>query len=124
MSEPKFTPGPWHQREHHTFAQFDIYADVNQFGDEDSFNHVAEIRIDEFNDPIDEEQRYKYGPTLSANADLITAAPEMYELLEKNIELLVYARSKISVFDSILRNELEDRIDETKNLLKKARGEK
>ena len=111
MRKEKFTPGPWHQREHHTFAQFDIYADVNQFGDEDSFNHVAEIRIDEFNDPIDEEQRYKYGPTLSANADLITAAPEMYELLQR------------------IKDEMECTpewyrfMNDVETILKKARGE-
>lgn len=120
MSESKFTPGPWHIREHHTFPQFDVYADQNQFGDEDSFNHVATVLIDEFHDPFDGEENSKYFPTLRDNANLIAAAPKMYGALEKARKAIQKNLARYAVKDE---QALLEAFNEIEAAMKKARGE-
>ena len=104
MSEPKFTPGPWHKKGKRVFwtkPERDLPKD-------NLFNGLVCIcATTEDNPPEVNEEA-------CANASLIAAAPEMYEVL---VKCLAY----ISRCPMLRNGELEDEIA---TLLAKARGEK
>ena len=92
MSEPKFTPGPWHVGHGHgiqTAMEGWTYYPVCWSKDDEN---VCDIVYNK------------------ADADLIAAAPEMYEELEKFVELCY-------------ENDCGDYARRAEEILKKARGE-
>jgi len=88
MSEPKFTPGPWRAGKSIYQSQARVVAEKG--------GRVADVFA------YEEDQAH-------ANAALIAAAPEMYELLQK-----------MYYFDELLTC----RIPDVGEVLEKARGEK
>ena len=70
MSEPKFTKGPW--------QTINISWEYSVIIDEDAAR-IAQVFI---RDEVDEETQDKFEEIKDANANLIAAAPEMYEALE------------------------------------------
>ena len=74
MTEPKFTPGPWH---------------VLREGSSDLFVEPAIAYWSKF-DIIgrNEEEKKEVWQTKMANAALMAAAPEMYDYLERQLRTL------------------------------------
>lgn len=70
MSEPKFTKGPW--------QTINISWEYSVITDEDAAR-IAQVFI---RDEVDEETQDKFEEIKDANANLIAAAPDMYEALE------------------------------------------
>ena len=70
MSKPKFTKGPW--------QTINISWEYSVIIDEDAAR-IAQVFI---RDEVDEETQDKFEEIKDANANLIAAAPDMYEALE------------------------------------------
>ena len=70
MSEPKFTKGPW--------QTINMSWEYSMIRDEDAAR-IAQVFI---RDEVDEETQDKFEEIKDANANLIAAAPDMYEALE------------------------------------------
>ena len=70
MSKPKFTKGPWQTI--NTSWEYSVIID------EDAAR-IAQVFI---RDEVDEETQDKFEEIKDANANLIAAAPDMYEALE------------------------------------------
>lgn len=99
--EPKFTKGEW--KENHIEGVFGPYYSITA----DISNHnvlVSTVR------PIGDGTKEEYNDMFQANANLIAAAPEMYEALDKVNKWL----------DECDLDAYFPKLDE---LLKKARGE-
>jgi hypothetical protein len=71
MSEPKFTKGPW--------KAINMSWEYSVIIDEDAAR-IAQVFI---RDEVDEETQDKFEEIKDANANLISAAPDMYEALEE-----------------------------------------
>ncbi len=111
MSKPNYTPGEWKTRDHHTFAQVDIYADTEECP------RIAEVSLENFYDASDPDQCRQYHSTLQSNATLISAAPNMRDALESLVENII---SGEGCCDFIKKENLDKAIA----ALKKANGEK
>ena len=70
MSETKFTKGPWQTK--------NISWEYSMIIDEDAAR-IAQVFT---RDEVDEETQDKFEEIKDANANLIAAAPDMYEALE------------------------------------------
>jgi len=107
MSKEKFTPGPWRVRK---IAEFDIYKNASLFV---LANDDGIIKMGKDAKEVASMPNLHHYPdevkTIYANAYLIAAAPEMYELLDRLKDTLASV--------PLLQSEIE-------NVLKKARGEK
>lgn len=77
MSEPKFTPGPWEAI--NTSWEYSVVVD------EDAAR-IAQVFI---RDEADEETQDKFEAIKNADANLIAAAPDMYEALETTCEYCI-----------------------------------
>lgn len=97
-NQPKHTPGPWKTR---TFTNISKNVDLIAV--------VAEI-----GNSLIVEPTFAIGSKEEANANLIAAAPEMYELLSE-INTAFYTRTS--------RKEWLSLMEKSKPLLQKARGE-
>ena len=102
MSKTKFTPGPWKNYAPIIKGEKDetyrtIEAGAGYFGIKDSEDHGFQIT----------------GYISKKNADLMTAAPDLYEALEKMVECF----SVVSNTDQV------NAYNEAKAALAKARGE-
>ena len=75
MSEPKFTPGPWHIEHDSKFDECVVYANR-----EEERVDICEVNtyvtVSNNDNCIDVDQ-------IMSNADLIHAAPDMYDALEE-----------------------------------------
>ena len=69
MSEPKFTKGPW--------QTINMSWEYSVIIDEDAAR-IAQVFI---RDEVDEETQDKFEEIKDANANLIAAAPDLYEVL-------------------------------------------
>lgn len=104
MSKPKFTPGPW--KAHHGVYEPDYVF----YGEEENCDREKRVIAEVY-------QRVGFQ---SYDVDLIAAAPEMYDFLEKLVNQI--EENGLTQYDSIHNGEnwvLED----AKELLHKARGE-
>lgn len=143
MSETKFTPGPWEKRRK-TIGDF---TGISIFGENCPIGLIAKLPFrNEF--ALIREYKEKFSQEeVDANAQLISCSPDLYASEEKNLELLkipyhafqyMLALCKADVkmqtfvvdqlkvkFEDIEKfaKEYEERIAETEQLLKKARGE-
>ena len=77
MSEAKFTPGPW--------QTINMSWEYSVIIDEDAAR-IAQVFI---RDEVDEETQDKFEEIKDANANLIAAAPDMYEALETQCEYCI-----------------------------------
>lgn len=120
MSEPKFTKGPW--------QTINISWDYSMIIDEDAAR-IAQVFI---RDEVDEETQDKFEEIKEADANLIAAAPDMYEALEEVVALvcdscleyerfkeLCHGRQKVVIAENPCNNCTNKVI----KALRKARGE-
>lgn len=145
MSEPKFTKGPWKRTYTtipHVVEGYDVSPDI------------VNVTIEDRNIPLaawcmnSTAEGKEYYHTMEANASLMAASPELYASEEKNLEFLKLTLSSYKELAKLAKNDddvkaaiqaypqveikdieliiqqLEQRILETEQLLKKARGEK
>ena len=103
ISEPKFTPGPW--KAHHGCMEPDYVF----YGEEENCDAEKRVIAEVYQRPE---------PYRNYDVDLIAAAPEMYEALEKiqEIELSIAQEYRVNADDSQIYNIAE-------KVLRKARGE-
>ena len=101
MSETKFTKGEWVVNSDDGYSGYTVFRNDTGFG-------ICQTILREDKDLI--------------NANLIAAAPEMYEEIESEIEFLRELRSEAHTpyMVALLDNRIVDKV----NLLAKARGEK
>ena len=99
MSETKFTKGPW--------QTINMSWEYSVIIDEDAAR-IAQVFI---RDEVDEETQDKFEEIKDANANLIAAAPDMYEAL-----ILMCS-------DCTYKSAYECRVCPTGKALRKARGE-
>ena len=117
MSAPQFTPGPWFYGDEDEAIVGVEYVQVHagQYG-EPSFRSVASVEA-AFNPetgrwhPLDDETR--------ANANLIAAAPKMYEALDALLDEIDTTLS----WDDEPTASWDDRVAKARAALAKARGE-
>ena len=95
MDKPKFTPGPW--KAHHGVMEPDYVF----YGEEENCDAEKRVIAEVYQRPE---------PYRNYDVDLIAAAPEMYEELEKFVELCH-------------ENDCGDYARHAEEILKKARGE-
>ncbi|MBQ7178478.1 MAG: hypothetical protein IJS08_13770 [Victivallales bacterium] len=112
MSErkEKFTPGPWSVRDKICIFRFlSVTSDKSPFV-------IAKIMQPDMQRILEDATKEKANwQQLSANAALIAAAPEMYELLDR-----IKGRLEFCKLENSIDAETEHEID---RLLRKARGE-
>ena len=103
MSEPKFTPGPW--KAHHGIMEPDYVF----YGEEENCDVEKRVIAEVYQRPE---------PYRNYDVDLIAAAPELYDALEKiqEIELSIAQEHRVNADDSQIYNIAE-------KALRKARGE-
>jgi hypothetical protein len=90
MSEPKFTPGPWEvdaEDFHEEDGTIGITGNLNCVDGDVIWYSMARVVV------MRNDEGYAAG---NANADLIAAAPEMYEALKK-IRDRAYAEYPVSI---------------------------
>lgn len=76
----KFTPGPWGYRKTHTMSETAWYVITHH----DGRGPVMDVGGSDLNGQISEAKHLITNPEeIEANARLIAAAPDMYQLLEK-----------------------------------------
>lgn len=124
MSTPSFTKGPWYVN-----CQESIYCDKYKH------HFIANTYRMYCEGNTDEEEIIREA---KANASLIATSPELYASEEKNLEFLKRTLSSYQEFAKLVKQEhprveikdielivqqIEQRIAETDQLLKKARGE-
>lgn len=116
MSErqEKFTPGPWEIADLSCCdASGNVWTAIH-IGNEESREMIAECygEIGSYN--VDHDH-------IMANAALIAAAPEMYELLKKAQSCIDFILNH--EIDDLVLGESKNTIEEIENILKNARGE-
>lgn len=119
MTEPKHTPGPW--------QAIEISWERSLVVDEDS----ARIALVYIRDEADEETQDKFEVIKNANANLMAAAPDMYEALEEVIK--IYNFKEMVRTDKTINSPRDDPdrgkifftyndLSKARNALRKARG--
>lgn len=103
MTEPKFTPAPW------MLDEDGEVLDCNN-------DSIALLEIDDFDAEIEQE--------LKANANLIAAAPDLYDALVLCTDLFAaYARHHLEKGDELKCSVNKNMADKCRSVLAKARGE-
>ena len=99
MSDPKFTPGPWKIKpyKHYMNRKSYVVRNTHTITTESGLREICKVLT---------------GLKADGNLHLIAAAPEMYEMLEEILARELIAPEKTQTLNDI------------KELLKKARGEK
>lgn len=103
MSEPKFTKGPWKnvkKQDYYNLGVTEHYYDVYEIRDE---NNKIITKLD--------AEGMGKDKNIKANAALIVAAPELYDMLQKILDEHVIPTYKAQMAQDVIR------------ILKKARGE-
>jgi hypothetical protein len=97
MSEPKFTPGPWSVRDKICIFRFlSVTSDKSPF-------LIAKIMQPDMQGILENATKEKANwEQLSANAALIAAAPEMYEMLVDIAEQRVTGLSMYAAINKLL----------------------
>lgn len=106
MSEPKFTPGPWV-----------VNTDHEQLGDITTIDRSIGVA---YAQQVSNNDRLNKHVERKANAHLISAAPEMYDLIRQFIE----GEYKEYDDDFDYYKFIGLMLDKFEDVLKKARGEK
>lgn len=120
MSEPKHTKGPW--------RAIEINWERSLVVDEDA----ARIALVYIRDEADEETQNKFEAIKNADANLIAAAPDMYEALKEVIK--IYSFKEMVRTDKTINSPRDDPdrgkifftyndLSKARNALRKARGE-
>lgn len=108
MSEEKFTKGPW-------FVDADFYV----YGGDGRKNQGKYFDGVEFPLVCGVESDSRDRTENKANAALIAAAPEMYDLLEHYLDLI----QKANDGDAVSEQKIFEQSADIEKVLKKARGE-
>jgi hypothetical protein len=117
MTETKFTPGPWRIKEGGNIGNV-VEAHVG----EDDFGETWKC-VALYQSALPKEQRFVYPDepeNAEANAHLIAAAPSLYKVLERAVELVETEVIRVRPSD---RETLMDWLTNANTELAKARGE-
>ena len=107
MSEPKFSPGPW---EAHT-SYDELWGDDVWYQTE---YHSVMANGDTIASDVSSKE----------NATLIAESPNMYKMLDDELQFLLRVSQGFKEGKILTVSTVEERADEIKQLLAKARGEK
>ena len=114
MTEAKFTKGKWFIEKDASWND-DCWAISVKRDYDDSVHHCfAEVTY--------KMEHEESNPELEANAHLIAAAPEMYEMLKKMQAVMYHLSNEQGLIDS-KRDACRDDFSTINGLLAKARGE-